>query len=113
MWDVVVEELCTSTASNRAEERGSSQRDPRILVHLESGSDVVIVHGTAVDIGHPIEHPELVGHCEDKYNKPEVSLDLPLSDLCFDVTYQLEPSRAIAWALPDTEASTARWWADA
>ena len=37
--------------------------DPRVVVHLESGDDVVIVRGTAEDAGSPAEIPTWSGRC--------------------------------------------------
>lgn len=83
--------------------------DPRLVVHLESGSDVTIVHGIAVDLGPPAEHPDIVGAFESKYSRPEEVPFLPSSDPGFDVMYSIEPHRALVWSLPDSEASTRRW----
>ena len=83
--------------------------DPRVVVHLESGSDVTIVHGTAVDIGDPSGHPAVVGAFASKYDREDEVPFLPSSDPAFDVMYSVSPRRALVWSLPDSEASTRRW----
>jgi pyridoxamine 5'-phosphate oxidase-like protein len=40
--------------------------DPRVVVHLESGEDVVIVRGTAADLGAPGQVPEVVAALSEK-----------------------------------------------
>ena len=112
VWGVVTENTMYFYSERSTVKARNISQDPRIVVHLESCTDVVIVHGRAVDIGHPIENPEVVLHFERKYSEPDEVPFLPLSDPCFDVMYRLEPSRALAWALPDTEGSTVRWRAD-
>jgi nitroimidazol reductase NimA-like FMN-containing flavoprotein (pyridoxamine 5'-phosphate oxidase superfamily) len=109
VWGVVAENTMYFYSERSTIKARNIGQDPRIVVHLESGSDVVIVHGKAIDIGHPIEHREIVLHFERKYCHPDEVCFLPLTDPCFDVMYRLEPARALAWALPDTEASTVRW----
>ena len=41
--------------------------DPRVVVHLESGDDVVIVRGTAEELGVPAQVPEVVAALAAKY----------------------------------------------
>jgi hypothetical protein len=49
VWGVVTGG--TRTSIRRAYKARNLAADPRIVVHLESGEDVVIVHGTARDLG--------------------------------------------------------------
>jgi hypothetical protein len=84
-------------------------KDPRVVVHLESASEVVIVHGRLNHVGHPREHRDVVIAFEVKYDQPDDVPYLPSSDPAFDVLYALEPDHAITWSLPDTERSTRRW----
>src|SRR5215472_491986 len=41
--------------------------DPRVVVHLESGEDVLIVRGTAEDAGAPAQFPAVVDALVAKY----------------------------------------------
>ena len=61
--------------------------DPRVVVHLESGDDVVIVRGTA--------------EADRQY--------LPEADPDFDVVYAIRPQSAMMWRPADYEASQRRW----
>jgi hypothetical protein len=85
------------------------EHDPRVVVNLESGSDVVIVHGRLVDHGRPSDHVTVVEAFDRKYFQPEERPFVPSSDPAFDVLYSLDPQRALMWSLPDTETSTRRW----
>jgi hypothetical protein len=113
VWGVVVDDVLyfyTERSTVKARNIGS---DPRVVVHLESGADVVIVHGRAVDLGRPAQHPAVVAEFGRKYDQPDEVPFLPSSDPSFDVMYSLAPSRALLWTLPDSEATIRRWTASA
>lgn len=80
----------------------------RVIVHLESAEDVLIVHGHLDYLGHPSAHQEVVSAFARKYDRPEEAPFLPSAPF-FDMLYALQPLHAMAWSLPDTEASTRRW----
>lgn len=109
VWGVVVEGCLHCYTSRSTTKARNLARDPRVVVHLEDGGDVLIVHGRFVDLGRPADHPEVVRAFATKYHEPDEVPFLPSSDPGFDVLYRLEPSRALRWSLPDTEASTRRW----
>ncbi|HET6917353.1 MAG TPA: pyridoxamine 5'-phosphate oxidase family protein [Acidimicrobiales bacterium] len=109
VWGVVNHDILYMYTFRSSVKARNLARDPRLVVHLESGSDVTIVHGSAVDMGLPTEHPDIVEAFEAKYRRPEEAPFLPSSDPGFDVLYSIQPRRALVWALPDSEASTRRW----
>ena len=84
-------------------------QDPRVVVHLESAEHVVIVHGRMIDMGRPIDVPEVVHALSIKYNAPDDEPYLPSTDDAFDVLYLLQPERALLWELSDYDASQRRW----
>ena len=83
--------------------------DPRVVVHLESGEDVVIVRGTAADLGAPGQVPEVVAALSEKYDGEGDRRYLPEADPAFDVVYALRPQSAMTWRLADYEGSQRRW----
>jgi PPOX class probable F420-dependent enzyme len=83
--------------------------DPRVVIHLESGEDVLIVHGAAEDLGTPAEVPSVVAALAEKYTRPEDRQYLPDADPAFDVVYAVRPRLAIAWRLDDYADSQRRW----
>ena len=109
IWGVTIDEVLYHYTESRTRKARNLERDPRVVIHLESASDVLIVHGRLKPLGDPSDHPEVVRAFERKYDRPEEIPYLPSSDPAFDVLYALEPARAITWHLPDTEASTRRW----
>jgi hypothetical protein len=86
-------------------------RDGRAVVHLESGEDVVIVHGYLDDVGLPQAAPEVVNALSSKYDHPDDAQYLPSGDDSFDVLYLLRPEKALLWNLADYEDSQQRWTA--
>jgi hypothetical protein len=82
---------------------------PRVVVHLESGEDVVIVRGTAEDLGTPAGVPEVVAALSAKYTGEGDRQYLPAVGPDFDVVYAIRPQSAMMWRLADYEASQRRW----
>jgi hypothetical protein len=85
--------------------------DPRIVIHLESAEDVLIVHGTVEDLGHPRAVPAVVAAIAAKYTRPQDQQYLPDHDPDFDVVYAVGPRSAMAWRLADYAGSQRRWTA--
>jgi hypothetical protein len=81
-------------------------------VHLESAEDVLIVGGTAEDLGAPSSVPSVVAALAAKYTGPEDRPYLPDADPAFDVVYAIRPRSAMAWRLSDFETSQRRWSPD-
>ena len=109
VWGAVVDDVLYHYTESRTVKSRNLAIDGRVIVHLESASDVLIVHGELECVGHPSEHPRVVGAFEVKYDRPEEVPYVCSSDPCFDVMYALRPDRALSWCLPDTENSTRRW----
>jgi hypothetical protein len=80
-----------------------------VVVHLESGDDVVIVRGTAEDLVSPADVPEVVAALAAKYTAPGDRDYPPDADPAFDVVYAVRPRSAMAWRLADYDGSQRRW----
>jgi len=61
--------------------------DRRVVVHLVSGEDMVIVRGTAADLGAPGQVPEVVAAVSARYDGEGDRQYLPEADPAFDVVY--------------------------
>ena len=83
--------------------------DPRVVVHLESAEDVVIVRGTAEDLGTPAQVPEVVTALSAKYTGEQDQQYLPDADPDFDIIYAITPQSAMMWRLADYKGSQRRW----
>ena len=79
------------------------------MLHLESGEDVLIVRGTAEDLGAPAQLIEVVTALAAKYTGENDQQYLPDADPAFDVVYAVRPQSAMMWRLADYEDSQRRW----
>lgn len=112
VWGAVVNGALHLYTERRTTKAHNIARDPRVVVHLESAEEVVIVDGTLDDLGQPSEHPAVLKALDDKYPTPEDAGYLPSNEPAFDVLYRLRPARARLWELADFEGSQRRWRAE-
>jgi pyridoxine/pyridoxamine 5'-phosphate oxidase len=101
VWGLWFDDAVVFGTNERSRKARNLDRDPRVVVHLESGNEVVILEGTA-------ETVELTGEMSDelhaKYDwRPEPGTD--------DSTrwYRLRPGRAQAWLEQDYTRSATRF----
>jgi Pyridoxamine 5'-phosphate oxidase len=109
VWGVVTEETLYFYSKRNTVKARNLAADPRSVVHLESGEDVLIVHGLLDDLGIPAGVPSVVSALAAKYTRPQDQQYLPSNDPDFDVVYALRPRSAMAWRLEDYTASQRRW----
>ncbi len=85
--------------------------DPRVVVHLESADDVLILHGSARDVGTPQEHPKACAAYAEKYSDPSDLQYLPdAAGMEGTRLWAITPQRAIAWRLDGGEGLENRRW---
>jgi hypothetical protein len=113
VWGAVVDEVLYMYTERHTAKARALANDPRVVVHLESAEDVLIVHGRAEDLGPPSTHPAVIAALDVKYPDPADQAYLPSADEAFDVLYAIRPQRARAWELTDWDGSQARWTATA
>jgi hypothetical protein len=70
---------------------------------------VLIVRGTAEDLGTPAQVPSAVAALAATYTQPGDRQYLPDANPDFDVIYVIRPQSAMAWRLDDYDASQHRW----
>lgn len=109
VWGAVVHDVLYLYSERSTVKARNVAADPRAVVHLESGSDVVIVRGTLEDCGLPQDLPEVVRALDEKYGAVADPGDLPSDNPAFDVLYALAPVSAMTWSLTDYEGSQRRW----
>lgn len=85
--------------------------DPRAVLHLESGSDVLVLHGTAPAGAPAHAHAAVVAAYAAKYADPTDLPYLPDASGMEDVLlHTLVPERAVAWRFDGTGDSETRRW---
>ena len=109
VWGVVMNGTLYLYSERRTVKARNLAADPRVVVHLESADDVVIVRGAAEDLGTPAQVPAVVAALSAKYTSHEDRQYLPDADPDFDVIYAIRPQSAMMWRLPDYEGSQRRW----
>jgi uncharacterized protein (UPF0303 family) len=110
VWGVVVDGVAYTTAEPTSRRARDLQEDPRTVVHLESGSDVLIVHGHwTADVDWGVETAVLAAYA-GKYDSPDEAPYLPDAPGMAAVQWwSLVPSRALAWLLDDFDGTQRRW----
>lgn len=109
VWGVVTGHTLYLYSERRTVKARNLAADPRAVVHLESGENVVIVRGIAEDLGTPAQVPAVVAALSAKYTSEDDQQYLPGADPSFDVVYALRPQSAMLWRLADYEGSQRRW----
>lgn len=109
VWGVVTGGTLYLYSERRTVKARNLAADPRAVVHLESGENVVIVRGTAEDLGPPAQVPHVVSALSAKYTAAGDRQYLPDADPDFDVVYAIRPRSAMMWRLADYEKSQRRW----
>jgi hypothetical protein len=92
IWALWRDEALVFSCSPRSRKARELARDPRVVVHLESGADVVIIEGRAAQVD---PDDDLMRSYSDKYGP---------TDPAIGDWYRVEPRRILAWtetAYPD------------
>jgi general stress protein 26 len=82
--------------------------NPEVVVHLESGANVLIVYGDAVELTVARAADSACAAFARKYTAPSQVEWLPTSDPG-TILWRLEPRSAQAWQLDDMDDSQRRW----
>jgi hypothetical protein len=77
-------------------------RNPALSVHLESGDDVIIVEGTAVEVSDQAILKKIDAACRTKYT-------MPLMIIPESVLYCVRPHVVLAWKESDFPGTGTRW----
>jgi Pyridoxamine 5'-phosphate oxidase len=109
VWGAVTGETLYLYSERSTVKARNIAADPRVVVHLESGDDVLIVRGVAEDLGAPSQVSFVVSALAAKYDRSEDRQYLPGVDPDFDVVYAIRPQSAMMWRLADYAASQRRW----
>src|SRR5260370_5890910 len=109
VWGVVAGETLYLYSERSTVKARNLAADPRAVLHLESGEDVLIVRGVAEDLGTPAAVPSVVAALAAKYTRPEDQRHLPGADPDFDVIYALRTQSAMTWR-PHAYAPSHRRW---
>jgi len=112
VWGVVVDSVLHFYGEPGAVRSRNLVADPRLALHLESGSSVLIVHGSVV-VGPPAgENAAVSAAYAGKYTDPTDLDYLPDAEgMAAALLFTVTPTRAIAWTLGDADGMAPRRWA--
>ncbi|MCU0264785.1 MAG: pyridoxamine 5'-phosphate oxidase family protein [Actinomycetia bacterium] len=110
VWGVVADGVPWCYGDPDAVRVRNLTHDSRIVVHLESAEDVLVVHGTAQVAAEPADRPDVVAAYHAKYTAPEELMWLPdAPGMAGAILVRVTPTTALAWTLPDLFGSQRRW----
>lgn len=109
VWGAVVDDVFYVFSERSTVKARNIAADPRVVLHLESGEEVLIVSGVAEDAGGPAGLPRVRAAFAAKYTGRDDHQYLPGVDPAVDVIYAIRPRTAMAWRLADLEGSQQRW----
>lgn len=109
VWGAVLDDVFCIFSERGTVKARNIAADPRVIVHLESGEEVLIVRGVADDIGGPADLPRVLAAFAAKYTGEDDRPYLPGVDPAVDVIYAIRPRSAMMWRLADYETSQRRW----
>lgn len=111
VWGVAIEHTLYFYGQPSGVRTRNLQADPRLVAHLESGDDVLILHGQAQEAKLSINDPAIVESYSKKYDDP---LDLEYlpghPSMAQTLLFKIAPTRAIAWELASPDNWVNRRW---
>lgn len=111
VWGVAVEGALHFYGEPSSVRSRNLAADPRVALHLESGSDVLIVHGTAPAGAPARESAAVVAAYAAKYTHPTDLPYLPDAEGMEAVLlHTVAPVRAVAWRFDGSGDSETRRW---
>jgi predicted pyridoxine 5'-phosphate oxidase superfamily flavin-nucleotide-binding protein len=112
IWTASVDEVLYVFGERRSVKFRNIAANPRVVLNLESGDEVVIVRGSAYGIGVPADVPEVVAAFAAKYTQPDDVQWLPEVDPTVDLVARIAPSVALLWSSDDYYGTNRRWRAE-
>ncbi len=108
VWGVVVDEVLYFYTETTTAKARNLRADPRIVVHLEDGDDVLIVRGAVQETTEPALLARVLAAFAPKYDDPDDLQYLPAGPPG-EVVFALVPGSAMAWSLDGYDSSQRRW----
>jgi hypothetical protein len=79
VWGAAIDGTLYLYSERRTAKARNLAADPRVVLHLESGDDVVIVHGALDDVGQPSDQPAVDGRLYGAAAGVTVTLAVPVA----------------------------------
>jgi len=103
VWGLWLDGAVWFSTSRRSQKARNLAASPALVVHLESGDDVVILEGAAEEVTETAELGRFADAYDEKYRyRPDPTE-------ATSVTYRLRPRSAHTWREQDFTRSAVRW----
>lgn len=109
IWTASVEDVLYVFGERRSVKFRNIAANAHVVMTLESGDEVVIVRGSAYDVGLPADVPDVVAAFASKYTEPDDVQWLPFVDPSVDLVARITPSVALLWSSDDFFGTKRRW----
>ena len=106
VWGLWLDEAFHFSTGRRSRKGRDLATNPRVVVHLESGDDVVILEGTVEEVTDPRHLARFVDAYFAKY---AVRVGTTPEELRDGPAFVLRPDRAFAWLESDYPGGATRW----
>ncbi|HYL10865.1 MAG TPA: pyridoxamine 5'-phosphate oxidase family protein [Candidatus Acidoferrales bacterium] len=103
LWGIWIEGALYFGTARSTRKAHNLEHNPAVSVHLESGDDVVILEGRAVEVSDPATFKKLDAASRVKYNMPLVMIPGE------SVMYCVRPRVVLAWLEKDMPGTGTRW----
>ncbi len=111
VWGVVIDERLYFYGQASAVRTRNLQADPRLVAHLESGDDVLILHGEAHSSDLALDDPAVISAYAGKYDDPRDEEYLPGHPAMEGtLLFLIEGTHAISWEITSSDSWVNRRW---
>jgi len=111
VWGVALDGVLAFYGEASSRRSRNLAADPRAVLHLESGSEVLIVHALAHDVGPAHTHARACSLYAAKYTDPTDLQWLPDAEGMEEVRlWRAEPQKAMTWSLYGEDSLQTRRW---
>jgi PPOX class probable F420-dependent enzyme len=104
VWAIWTTDTLYFTCGRDTKKARNLARNPRLDVHLESGDEVVVVHGIAHELADPSLEPPLISAFREKYGHEVIPDSMDALNGRF---YAVRPRAVLAWMHFPTDVT--RW----
>jgi hypothetical protein len=105
VWGIWVDGTLYFSSSRTSRKGRNLAKNPKVVVHLESGDDTVIFEGVVEEVTDSALSARISAPYAKKYEMPDLKLESSTENIC----YALKPSTVLSWLEKDFPNTATRW----
>jgi hypothetical protein len=105
VWGVWVDGTFYFSSGRTSRKARNLLANPKVVVHLESGDDVLIFEGVVEEVKDSALSARISPPYAKKYGMPDLKLESTSENIC----YVLKPTTAFSWLEKDFPNTATRW----